>query len=76
MKICSATGNVLKGGDAIYQDFNNDGVIDDQDRVLIGNANPLFFGGFRSSMNYKAFSLTLFFNFQYGNDVINAMRYN
>jgi TonB-linked SusC/RagA family outer membrane protein len=76
MKIGSATGNVLKGGDAIYQDFNSDGVIDDQDRVLIGNANPLFFGGFRSNMTYKAFSLTLFFNFQYGNDVINAMRYN
>lgn len=76
MRIGSATGSILKGGDAIYQDYNNDGVIDDQDRVLIGNANPLFFGGFRSNMTYKAFSLTLFFNFQYGNNVINAMRYN
>ncbi|MBC7652088.1 MAG: SusC/RagA family TonB-linked outer membrane protein, partial [Deinococcales bacterium] len=76
MKIGSATGSVLKGGDAIYQDFNNDGIIDDQDRILIGNANPLFFGGFRSNMTYKAFSLTLFFNFQYGNDIINSLRYN
>ncbi len=76
MKIGSATGNVLKGGDAIYQDFNSDGVIDDQDRVLIGNANPLFFGGFRSNMIYKSFSLTLFFNFQYGNNVINGMKYS
>ncbi|MES2775636.1 MAG: SusC/RagA family TonB-linked outer membrane protein [Bacteroidota bacterium] len=76
MRINSATGNAFKGGDAIYQDFNNDGVIDDQDRILIGNANPLFFGGLRSNMTYKSFSLTLFCNFQYGNDIINGMRYN
>jgi hypothetical protein len=76
MRINSATGNAFKGGDAIYQDFNNDGIIDDQDRILIGNANPLFFGGFRNNMTYKAFNLTLFFNFQYGNDIINGMRYD
>ncbi len=40
-----------------YEDFNNDGVINDQDRMLIGNANPDFFGGFSSEFRYRALVL-------------------
>ncbi len=75
MLIGSATGNPFKGGDAIFQDYNHDGVIDDQDKVKIGNANPIFFGGFNNSFDYKSFGVRLFIQFQYGNDVINGMRY-
>lgn len=76
MRLSSETGDTLKGGDAIYEDFNHDGIINDQDRVLIGNANPDFFGGFNCEMSYKSFALTLFVQFYYGNDVINGMRYS
>ena len=76
MRISSETGDTLRGGDAIYQDFNNDGIINDQDRVLIGNANPDFFGGLSSTFSYKDFSLTFFVQFYYGNDIINGMRYD
>lgn len=76
MVIGSETGNPLKGGDAIYEDFNHDGIIDDQDKVLIGNANPIFFGGFNNSLDYKSFGIRLFIQFQYGNDLINGLRYN
>jgi TonB-dependent starch-binding outer membrane protein SusC len=75
MRLISETGDTLKGGDAIYQDFNHDGIINDQDRVLIGNANPLFFGGLNSDLSFKNFRLTLFIQFYYGNDIINGMRY-
>lgn len=75
MRLNSETGDTLKGGDAIYEDFNHDGIINDQDRVLIGNGNPVFFGGFNSDLSYKSFSLKLFVQFQYGNDIINGMRY-
>jgi TonB-linked SusC/RagA family outer membrane protein len=76
MRILSETGDTLKGGDAIYEDFNNDGIINDQDRVLIGNANPDFFGGFSNEFRYKNFGFKFFIQFQYGNDVVNGMRYN
>lgn len=75
MRLNSETGDTLRGGDAIYEDFNKDGIINDQDRVLIGNANPDFFGGLNSQLAYKNFTLTLFVQFYYGNDVINGMRY-
>jgi hypothetical protein len=75
MRLISETGDTLKGGDAIYEDFNNDGIINDQDRVLIGNGNPEFFGGLNSDLSFGNFSLKVFVQFQYGNDIINGMRY-
>ena len=75
MRINSETGDVYKGGDAIFEDFNHDGIINEQDRVKIGNANPDFFGGFSNSFDYKDFGVRFFIQFQYGNDIINGMRY-
>jgi len=75
MRIGSETGDVYKGGDAIYEDFNHDGIINNQDRVKIGDANALFFGGFNNSFDYKNFGLRFFIQYQYGNDVINGMRF-
>ncbi|MEI6948152.1 TonB-dependent receptor [Paraflavisolibacter sp. H34] len=75
MRIGSETGELFKGGDAIYEDFNHDGIINDQDKVLIGNANANFFGGFNNSFDYKNFGLRFFIQFQEGNNVINGLRY-
>lgn len=61
-------------GDARYKDINNDGNIDYQDIVYLGNANPMFNGGFGPSFRYKGLSLNMFFNFRYGNDVVNATK--
>jgi len=60
------------GGDAIYEDINHDGSIDELDIVYLGNSNPKVNGGFGSTIRYKNFGLTLFFNFRYGNKIINA----
>ncbi|MGC4102394.1 SusC/RagA family TonB-linked outer membrane protein [Ferruginibacter sp.] len=76
MKIGAENGNPFKGGDAIYEDFNHDGIIDDQDKILIGNANPLFFGGLNNRFDYKNLSFSFFIQYQYGNDIINNLRYN
>lgn len=64
------------GGDAIYEDINHDGSIDELDIVYLGNSNPKVNGGFGSTIRYKSFGLTLFFNFRYGNKIINAARMN
>jgi TonB-linked SusC/RagA family outer membrane protein len=64
----------FKGGDAIYEDINNDGNIDELDIVYLGNSNPKINGGFGSNLNYKGFGVTAFFNFRYGNKIINTAR--
>lgn len=52
----------------------NKGVIDDNDRQVIGNATPLFHGGLNNTFVYKNFDLSVFMNFSYGNDVLNATK--
>ena len=66
----------FRGGDAIYEDINNDGSIDELDIVYLGNSNPKMNGGFGSTIRYKNFSLTAFFNFRYGNKIVNMARMN
>ncbi|MDR2840639.1 MAG: TonB-dependent receptor [Paludibacter sp.] len=51
-----------------------DGIIDDYDRTIIGNANPDFTGGFGISGTVKNFDFALNFNFVYGNDIYNASK--
>ena len=45
-------------GDFKYQDVNGDGVIDDKDRVVLGNPNPKFTYGFSTYFSYKNIDLT------------------
>ena len=63
-------------GDAKYDDVNHDGNIDANDIVYLGNANPLFTGGFGSMMSYKNWSFNCFFYFRYGNSIINRTKMN
>lgn len=63
-------------GDAKYSDVNHDGNIDANDIVYLGNANPLFTGGFGSMLSYKSWSLNCFFYFRYGNSIINRTKMN
>lgn len=44
----------------------------EEDRTIIGNANPKHIGGFNLAANYKGFDVSVFFNWVYGNDVYNA----
>lgn len=55
-----------------FKDINGDGIIDDADRTIIGVAQPKYFGGLNQQFTYKNFDLSIFLNFQVGNDVINA----
>ncbi|SFZ93441.1 TonB-linked outer membrane protein, SusC/RagA family [Flaviramulus basaltis] len=60
-------------GDIKFKDQNNDGVIDDNDRVVIGSPHPDFTFGFQNSFAYKNFDLSLFLQGSYGNDVFNGI---
>ncbi|HEY6914062.1 MAG TPA: SusC/RagA family TonB-linked outer membrane protein, partial [Paludibacter sp.] len=64
----------FRGGDAIYEDINHDGNIDELDIVYLGNSNPLLNGGFGPTFRYKNISCTMSFNFRYGNKIVNAAR--
>ncbi|MFV0472201.1 MAG: SusC/RagA family TonB-linked outer membrane protein [Paludibacteraceae bacterium] len=70
----TSSQNRFRGGDAIYEDINHDGSIDELDIVYLGNANPKLNGGFGPTFRWKDLALKLFFNFRYGNKIINSAR--
>ena len=58
-------------GNAIYEDRNADGLINNSDAMVIGNAQPKFFGGVTNIFAYKGIDLSIFFQYSYGNKVLN-----
>lgn len=61
-------------GDIHFVDQNNDGIINEYDKVIIGNPNPDIYGNIFAALNWKNFKLDLGFNFSLGNDVYNYQR--
>ena len=57
-------------GDVKYLDLNNDGVINDLDRTIIGKGIPDGFGTLLNVFEYKKWSLTIDLQYMYGNDVL------
>lgn len=49
-----------------------DGVINDLDRTIIGDANPKYTGGLNNTFSYKGLDLSIFLDFTVGNDIYNA----
>lgn len=61
-------------GDIKYKDLNGDGKISVSDKTYIGDPNPDFTFGFTNDFSYKNFTLSVFFQGSYGNDIYNASR--
>ena len=70
----SAEGTAFKGGDMIWDDVDGNGIIDDNDRQIIGSPHPKFIGGFGNTFSYKNFTLNVFLQFTYGNKIMNDLR--
>ena len=61
-------------GDIKYKDLNGDGKISVSDKTYIGDPNPDFTFGLTNDFTYKNFTLSVFFQGSYGNDIYNASR--
>lgn len=65
----------LSYGNTIWKDVSGDGVIDTNDKTILGNAYPDFTGGFSTSLSWKGFDLGASFTYSYGGEVINFQDY-
>lgn len=62
-------------GDFKYVDQNNDGMIDANDRKIIGHALPKFFWGMNNTFSYGNLTLDIFIQGQHGNQILNSNRF-
>jgi len=65
---------LLHAGDVYFVDVNNDGIINDNDKQVIGDPNPDFYGSFYSNIIFKRITINVIFNFSYGNEIYNYLR--
>ncbi len=61
-----------KPGDIKYKDITPDGAINGFDRTVLGNTLPDIFGSWNNSFSFKRFTLDVFLQYSYGNEVLNA----
>ena len=64
----------FQAGDIHFVDQNGDGVIDDNDKVVIGNPNPDLYGNIYTSLSWKNLRLDVNFKYSLGNDIYNYQR--
>ena len=62
---------VVQPGDPKYADLNGDGVVNESDRTIIGSPLPIHTGGLSNNFKYGNFDLGVFFQWSYGNQVLN-----
>ncbi|WP_154856590.1 SusC/RagA family TonB-linked outer membrane protein [Cyclobacterium xiamenense] len=68
------TAGLIQPGDVRFIDLNNDGLIDETDREVIGNPHPKVVYGLNAELGYGNFDLSLFFLGNAGFDIYNADR--
>jgi hypothetical protein len=69
-----ANGRVKKGGDAIWQDVDQNGIIDNRDMVFMGYMRPDRMGGMVNSLKYKNLSMRVVADFAVGHVIDNSFR--
>lgn len=62
-------GGINVPGAMKFEDLNGDGIITAEDGQIIGRGTPDFYGGFNNVVSYRNFTLSVFFDFSYGNDI-------
>jgi TonB-linked SusC/RagA family outer membrane protein len=75
-KLTITGGKEFIEGTPIFKDQNKDGIIDNSDRVVIGNALADYTGALNNSFTYKGFEFNTMFTFSKGNDIANTIRAN
>ena len=59
-------------GDIRFKDLNNDGVINEQDRTVIGNPNPNWLFSMVNNFSWKGLELSVYLQGVSGNDIFNV----
>ncbi len=63
-----------KPGDVKYEDINGDGIINANDRTIIGNNQPDFIYGITNTFSYKGFDLNIAIQGTQGGEILNLSR--
>jgi TonB-linked SusC/RagA family outer membrane protein len=69
------SSGTISPGQVRIVDINHDGIIDANDRTIIGDPNPRWTGGWQNTLAWRGFTLTALVDGTYGNKVLNLNLY-
>lgn len=69
-----ATQSGAKAGDLKFKDMDNNGVINELDRSVLGNPQPTFTFALNNTFTWRSFDLEIFLQGVYGNTIYNALK--
>ena len=72
-KLPTQTMSTVEAGNPKFEDINDDNVVNEQDRVILGNIQPKFTYGFNTKVAYKNLDLFVSLSGSYGNKLFNAL---
>jgi hypothetical protein len=72
-KWASSAVSYYSPGRQRYIDQNHDGLLDNNDLVYLGNADPKVYGGLQNSFRYKRLYASFYFNYSVGGDIYNPV---
>lgn len=72
-KYASSAVSYYSPGRQRYIDQNHDGILDNNDLVYLGNADPYVYGGLQNSFRYKKLFLSVYFNYSLGGKIYNPV---
>lgn len=67
-------GRPFRAGDAIFKDLDNNHIIDKNDKIILGNPMPEFWGSWINRFKVGSFGIYTRLSFNYGNEVFNYTR--
>jgi TonB-linked SusC/RagA family outer membrane protein len=70
------SGDYAQAGEYKYLDLNDDTVVDENDRTIIGDPNPDFIASLALNVRWKNFDAGIFLNAVVGNDVVNTQAFS
>lgn len=71
----AASTNPIQPGDLYFEDVDGNGIVNDDDKQIIGSPHPKFTYGFALNGRFKQFDLRASFNGSYGNQMLDGYDY-
>ncbi|MCF8346753.1 MAG: SusC/RagA family TonB-linked outer membrane protein, partial [Bacteroidales bacterium] len=74
INLVDKAGRRFNAGDILFDDLDENGIIDERDKTVIGNPHPDFVAGLYNRISYKGISLGILLQYTGGVDVFNYLR--
>jgi TonB-linked SusC/RagA family outer membrane protein len=76
VKQMTVNNSIARGGDVIWDDYDRNGVIDNEDKQVLGNAYSDWYAGWNNTVSWRSLTLNLSIYYNHGGLIYNQTLFN